>query len=72
MTHLNAMRDYSYDPFVIMGRENCTVGALRAQAVAQGVDTNEAAPGSLGGLEPKYEAGKPVTSGDIKKILSTV
>jgi predicted TIM-barrel fold metal-dependent hydrolase len=72
ITHLNVMRDYSYDPFAILGRENCTVGGLRAQATAAGVDTAEAAPGSLGGLKPKYEPGKPVTSGDIKKILAAV
>lgn len=32
ISHLNAMREFSYDPFAILGRENCTVGALRAQA----------------------------------------
>lgn len=35
ITHLNAMRGVSaYDPFAILGRENCTVGALKAQASA--------------------------------------
>lgn len=30
--HLNAMRHFQYDPFQILGgRDNCTVGALRAQ-----------------------------------------
>jgi hypothetical protein len=72
MTHLNVMRDFSFDPFAIMGRENCTVGALRAQAKARGVDTRESEPGSLGGHKPRYEPGKPVTSGDIKKILAAV
>jgi ribosomal protein S3 len=32
ISHANAMRLYTYDPFSILGRENCTVGALRAQA----------------------------------------
>ena len=32
VTHENVMREYSYDPFLILGRENCTVKALRAQA----------------------------------------
>ena len=32
ITHANAMRLYKFDPFSILGRENCTVGALRAQA----------------------------------------
>jgi hypothetical protein len=26
------MRLYQYDPFSVLGKENCTVGALRAQA----------------------------------------
>jgi hypothetical protein len=32
ITHLNAMRVFNYDPFSIIPREQCTVGALRAQA----------------------------------------
>ena len=32
ISHRNAMRLFNYDPFSILGRENCTVGALRAQA----------------------------------------
>jgi predicted TIM-barrel fold metal-dependent hydrolase len=32
ITHLNAMRCYSFDPFSIRPRERCTVGALRAEA----------------------------------------
>jgi len=33
MTHLNAMRNFSYDPFSVLGgRDACTVGALRARA----------------------------------------
>ena len=32
MTHLNAMRFFRYDPFSIRPREQCTVGALRAEA----------------------------------------
>jgi predicted TIM-barrel fold metal-dependent hydrolase len=32
ITHLNAMREYSFDPFTVLGgRQNCTVGALRQQ-----------------------------------------
>ena len=30
ITHLNAMRLYSFDPFSIRSREKCTVGALKA------------------------------------------
>ena len=33
ISHANAMRLYKYDPFSALGgRENCNVGALRAQA----------------------------------------
>ncbi len=32
ITHLNAMRHFSYDPFAFRPREQCTVGALRAEA----------------------------------------
>ena len=33
MTHLNAMTHFSYDPFTALGgKQNCTVGALRASA----------------------------------------
>ena len=39
VTHLNAMRQFSYDPFAVLGgRENCTVGALRAEAVGHDVN----------------------------------
>ena len=38
ITHLNAMRHFSYDPFTSLGgRENCTVGALRAEAAGHDV-----------------------------------
>ena len=32
ITHLNAMKAFQYDPFEHIPREQCTVGALRAQA----------------------------------------
>jgi predicted TIM-barrel fold metal-dependent hydrolase len=38
ITHLNAMRMFQFDPFKIMPREQCTVGALRASAAH--VDTS--------------------------------
>ena len=38
MTHLNAMRHFSYDPFAVLGaKEKCTVGALRATAIGHDV-----------------------------------
>ncbi len=43
MTHRNAMREFRYDPFSVRPREQCTVGALRAEAV--GVDTAPVAKG---------------------------
>jgi hypothetical protein len=43
ITHLNAMRNFSYDPFVHRPREQCTVGALRAQA--SDVDTTPVSHG---------------------------
>ena len=32
ITHLNAMREYQFNPYPIRPREKCTVGALRAEA----------------------------------------
>ena len=32
ITHLNAMRHFSYDPFAVRPREKCTVAALRAES----------------------------------------
>jgi hypothetical protein len=38
ITHLNAMRHFSYDPFTAFGgRESCTVGVLRARAAGHDV-----------------------------------
>jgi hypothetical protein len=65
VTHLNAMREYSYDPFSVLGRENCTVSALRAQATH--VDTT---PVSYGGAKPRAKSDGPVTSGDVVKMFT--
>lgn len=67
MTHGNVMREFRWDPFSILGRENCTVGALRAKAT--GVDTK---PVSRGGLKALGDGDSAVTSADIIKILSHV
>ena len=32
ITHLNAMKHFQFDPFSVRPREQCTVGALRAEA----------------------------------------
>jgi hypothetical protein len=38
MSHLNAMRHFRYDPFSVLGgREECTVGVLRAKAAGHDV-----------------------------------
>jgi len=37
ITHGNAMRWYGYDPFSVIPREQCTVGALRERAVGHDV-----------------------------------
>jgi len=72
VTHLNAMREYSFDAFSALGRENCTVGALRAKATHVDVEPRH----NLGGLRPERknlieEARRPVTSGDIQKMFAS-
>jgi predicted TIM-barrel fold metal-dependent hydrolase len=68
ITHLNAMKAYSYDPFSVLDRKDCTVGALRAQAKAAGVDTS---PFIAGGANRPVEEGvkRVVTSGDVVKLF---
>jgi hypothetical protein len=66
ITHLNATREFSYDPFAVLGREQCTVGALRAQATHVSI---EPALG-LGGEAPVRDPNKPVTSGDINRMFA--
>jgi len=39
LTHENALRIFNHDPFVHIPKEQATVGALRARARADGVDT---------------------------------
>jgi predicted TIM-barrel fold metal-dependent hydrolase len=48
ITHLNAMRHFRFDPFAVRPQEECTVGALRAQATD--VDVTP---------KPSAKAGKP-------------
>src|SRR5207253_8818742 len=38
ITHTNAMRWYSYDPFASVKKEDATVGALRAKAAGHDVE----------------------------------
>jgi hypothetical protein len=64
ITHLNAMRDFQFDMFNILPREQLTVGALRAKAAEQNVDVSVK---SSGGAAPVAAgtARRPITSGDI-------
>lgn len=64
--HLNAMREFSYDPFFILGRENCTVGALWAQAKYLSVKPRL----GIGGARPVREIRKPASSGNINKMFA--
>ena len=67
ISHLNAMREFSYNPFEILGKENCTVSALRAQAT----HVSTAPELGMGGAAPKRDANKPVTSGDINNMFAS-
>lgn len=66
VTHENVMREYNFDPISILGRENCTVGALRKQAAH--VDTSVK---STPGLKPS-EGGGVVTSGHVLKMFASM
>ena len=59
------MREFSYDPFAILGRENCTVSALRAKARHVSVEPR---PG-MGGQAPEHQGERAVTSGDINRMF---
>jgi len=66
MTHRNAMRVFRYDPFATIPREQCTVGALRAQA--QHVDLTPIRGG--GGRPPGLGRGEVVRMAQIAKQLA--
>jgi predicted TIM-barrel fold metal-dependent hydrolase len=68
ITHGNAMRFFRFDPFTNHKRDDLTVGALRAKAVAKGVDVT---PKSSGGARPLAEGDtRPVTSGDVMQMFA--
>jgi predicted TIM-barrel fold metal-dependent hydrolase len=49
MTHLNAMTQFSYDPLTALGgKQNCTVGALRASARGHDVAIRSTNAGNVG------------------------
>jgi len=66
ITHGNAMRWFRLDSFERLGRERCTVGALRAQA--KGVDLSILR--GQGGKPPSASK-KPVTMADTMVQLAT-
>jgi hypothetical protein len=66
ITHGNAMKRFQYDPCSKIPREQCTVGALRAQA--KHVDLSPMK--GRGGKPPSTYARGYVTIGDIMKQLA--
>ncbi len=67
ISHENAMRSFQFAPFSHIPREECTVGALRAQA--KDVDLT---PKSQGGKPPSDLASGFVTTKDVTTQLATV
>jgi len=66
VTHGNAMRHFRFDLFKHHERQTLTVGALRAEARAKGVDTT---PRSAGGAHPAETGSqRPITSGDLMRM----
>jgi len=63
------MKWFNFNPFKHTKKENLTVGALRAQAKKDGVDTT---PKSLGGERPLAEGQKirRITSGDLAQMFA--
>ncbi|MEO1934565.1 MAG: amidohydrolase family protein, partial [Myxococcales bacterium] len=66
ITHLNAMKHFNFDPFKDIPRENCTVGALRAQA--EGVDLSPLV--GVGGNPAQLEPGQVITTADIMRQVA--
>jgi predicted TIM-barrel fold metal-dependent hydrolase len=68
ITHANALGAFRFDAFGAMGgRENCTVGALRARAK----DVDLSPLRGKGGKPPLEGERRPVTAGDVLTQLST-
>jgi predicted TIM-barrel fold metal-dependent hydrolase len=66
ITHLNAMREFSFDPFAVLGKGSCSVGALRA--LAGHVSTLPTV--GLGGARPLEGEKRSVTSGDLVRMFA--
>lgn len=67
ITHQNAMKHYRFDPFSHIPREQCTVGALRAQA--KDVDLEPLR--GVGGNPPQLEDGAVITTADIMRQVAS-
>jgi predicted TIM-barrel fold metal-dependent hydrolase len=63
MTHENAMRWYSFDPFSVRPREQCTVAALRAEAAGHDVSLHSFDKG-------RYEHHKGADLGRLAKAAT--
>jgi hypothetical protein len=61
------MRHYRFDPFAHIPREQCTVGALRAQAG----DVDLTPLSNLGGNPPQREEGAVITTADIMRQVAS-
>jgi hypothetical protein len=48
ISHLNAMKAFSYDPFSVIDKKDCTVGALRAQAIGHDVSIRSTNASNVG------------------------
>ena len=69
ITHLNAMRDFQFDPFQHHAKADLTVGALRKLAAAKGVDVSVKSSGGAAPLADGEEP-RPITSGDIVAMFN--
>lgn len=65
ITHINTMREFSYDPFSVFDRKDCTVGALKARATHVSIEPMI----GLGGARPELSVKGKVTSGDIQRMF---
>ena len=67
ITHLNAMKHFSYNPFSVRPKDQCTVSALRAEAAD--VDTSVVSR-SKGGPKEKHTG--IVDLGTVTKRLDSM
>jgi predicted TIM-barrel fold metal-dependent hydrolase len=70
VTYKNALRFFNFDLFKHHKREELTVGALRAKAVAAHVDTSTKSSGGAAPLKPG-EQPRVVTSGDLNRMFTS-